>query len=125
MIMSNIISLNLEVKQPEDVKKIAEQATKLLNLLNPKGKEGVEFGVFEKGIYFEERNRGLRPLIAWIVTEGIAASFPDMDLTVYTTWEGPVDGEYVSDEGWLVEVEPLKDENGNPLYDEAENILFP
>ena len=53
MIMSNIISLNLEVKQPEDVKKIAAQATNLLNLLNPKGKEGVEFGVFDKGIYFE------------------------------------------------------------------------
>ena len=36
--MSNIISLNLEVKQPDDVKKIAAQATELLNLLNPKGR---------------------------------------------------------------------------------------
>ena len=48
-----------------------------------------------------------------------------MKLVAYETFEGPVVSKYENENGEFVEVEPLKDENGEYLYDEAENLLFP
>lgn len=122
--MTDTIGLNIEVTHPEDVKKIAARATEILNILNPKDEENIVLSEYENGICFSEMSKGLRPIIVWIVAECIAVSFPEMELTVYTTLGGVIETKHESEGGILVSIEPITDEDNNPLRDDAGNMLF-
>ncbi len=78
----------------------------------------------EAGIVFQTTLPVLEKVVKNVV-EGIASSFPKMKLVAYETWEGPIVSKYVNENGEFVEVEPLKDENGEFLHDEGENLIFP
>ena len=128
--MSNVYGLALIAKCREDLTKIELRAKELLNELTPEEHKDFGFNSFGPN---EDGNMGISfqttlPVLGEVVTKvanGIASSFPEMELVAYETWEGPVISKYVNENGELMEVEPLKDENGEFLRDEGENLLFP
>lgn len=46
-----------------------------------------------------------------------------MKLHLYQTWNGPVCAEAISIDGEMIELEQAKDENGQPLLDEDDNVV--
>ena len=130
IIMSNVYGLALIAKYPEDSVKIESRAKELLKELTPEEHHEFGYNSFgpnedgEAGIVFQTTLPVLEKVVKNVV-EGIASSFPKMKLVAYETFEGPVVSKYENENGEFVEVEPLKDENGEYLYDEAENLLFP
>ena len=128
--MSNVYGIIMIAKSREDLTKIELRAKELLNELTPEEHKGFGFNSFgpnedgDMGISFQTTLPVLGE-VAQMVGDGIASSFPKMELVVYETWEGPVISKYVNENGELMEVEPLKDENGEFLRDEGENLLFP
>ena len=46
-----------------------------------------------------------------------------MKLHLYQTWNGPVYAEAISIDGEMIELEQAKDENGQPLLDEDDNVV--
>ena len=127
--MSNVLGYAIVAERQEDVQKLAERAIELQKELTLEDKKRAEFRVFgpnedgDSGIYFETQSWDCEITIK--VVEDVVASFPEKKLAVYVTCEGPVCDKYVSENGELVEVEPLKDEKGDYLRDEGYNILFP
>ena len=126
----------LEVDKNEDIPKIEARARTLMNEikleLGPDDCKELEHSVIRQedllyfGVGFETTTAWPKVAHAIVdVMEGVAESFPKMKLILFTTWEGPINGKYVSENGKFVEVQPLTDENGYPLHDEAENVLFP
>ena len=128
--MSNVYGLALIAKCREDLKKIELRAKELLNELTPEEHKDFGFNSFGPnengyiGISFQTTLPVLEQ-VARNVGDGIASSFPEMKLVAYETWEGPIVSKYVNENGEFVEVEPLKDENGEFLHDEDENLIFP
>ena len=134
--MSNFIGFFLEVEENEDIPKIEVRARALMNEikldLGPEDRKELEDSVIRQedllysGIGFETTTAWPEVAHAIVdVMEGVAESFPEMKLVLFTTWEGPINGKYVSENGKFVKVQPQTDENGCPLPDEAENVLFP
>ena len=128
--MSNVYGIIMIAKSREDLTKIELRAKELLNELTPEEHKGFGFNSFgpnedgDMGISFQTTLPVLVE-VAQLVGDGIASSFPERELVAYETWEGPVISKYVNENGELMEVEPLKDENGEFLRDEGENLLFP
>ena len=128
--MSNVYGLAIIAKCREDLTKIELRAKELLNELTPEEHKDFGFITFgpnedgDIGISFQTTLPVLGE-VATKVADGIASSFPEMKLEACETWEGPVVSKYVNENGEFVEVEPLKDENGEFLRDDGENLLFP
>ena len=128
--MSNVYGLAIIAKCREDLTKIELRAKELLIELTPEEHKDFGFITFgpnedgDIGISFQTTLPVLGE-VATKVADGIASSFPEMKLEAYETWEGPVVSKYVNENGEFVEVEPLKDENGEFLRDDGENLLFP
>lgn len=108
--MSNYIGLSLMAKRQEDAEKLALRASELLKELDPDDQRGVHFDQFltpdkrERGIEFASCI-GEKLKLADKVIEGVAASFPEMKLRYYVTWEGPLVEARESKNGKLVEIE--------------------
>lgn len=108
--MSNYIGLSLMAKRQEDAEKLALRASELLKELDPDDQRGVHFDQFltpdkrERGIEFASCI-GERLEFADKVIKGVVATFPEMKLRYYVTWEGPLVEACVSRDGKLVEIE--------------------
>lgn len=108
--MSNYIGLSLMAKRQEDAEKLASRASELLKELDPDDQRGVHFDQFltpdkrERGIEFASCI-GERLEFADKVIKGVVATFPEMKLRYYVTWEGPLVEACVSRDGKLVEIE--------------------
>ena len=108
--MSNYIVLSLMAKRQEDAEKLALRASELLKELDPDDQRGVHFDQFltpdkrERGIEFASCI-GERLEFADKVIKGVVATFPEMKLRYYVTWEGPLVEACVSRDGKLVEIE--------------------
>jgi len=108
--MSNYIGLSLMAKRQEDAEKLASRASELLKELDPDDQRGVHFDQFltpdkrERGIVFASCI-GERLEFADKVIKGVVATFPEMKLRYYVTWEGPLVETCVSRDGKLVEIE--------------------
>lgn len=108
--MSNYIGLSLMAKRQEDAEKLASRASELLKELDPDDQRGVHFDQFltpdkrERGIGFASCI-GERLEFADKVIKGVVATFPEMKLRYYVTWEGPLVETCVSRDGKLVEIE--------------------
>lgn len=108
--MSNYIGLSLMAKRQEDAEKLASRASELLKELDPDDQRGVHFDQFltpdkrERGIEFASCI-GEKLEFADKVIKGVVATFPEMKLRYYVTWEGPLVEACVSRDGKLVEIE--------------------
>ena len=130
--MGNLHGFDLLAKTKEDAMKIAERAKELeKELVLPSGFrfEGytTEFEYYEYdgeyGIRYETYVEELC-FLAMKIADAIAATFPEMKIHLFETWEGPVCREAISRNGVFFDLEQAKDENGNLMFDEAENAIF-
>lgn len=105
--MSNDISFSLTTKHREDAEKIKVHASKLVKeRLSADKLYGINRdGHF--GIGIDEVTDGNdSAVIAFCIMEDTAAFFPDIQMRLEITWNGPVDKVYMSKNGELVEIYP-------------------
>lgn len=62
--------------------------------------------------------------LAYKIANGIAHTYPEMNLSLVQTWEGPVSEQAKSKYGWFFPLEQALDQNGQPMFDEDENAIF-
>ena len=109
--MSNSITISLTTKRCEDAEKIAARAAELVQEKNC----DLEFELFDaddgscSGIGIAELY-GEASGIAQRVVEGVVASFPDIEMREQVSANGELFKEYISENGKLVEVEIIDEE---------------
>ncbi len=116
--MSAIISVGLLVKHREDAEKMAARAKELIEETVPQDmKPFIELDFLDAdmgnplwynrhwGIGIYDVRKACAEKAIEIMDE-VVASFPDIQMRYYQTYEGPLDCEAVSKEGHLVEIEP-------------------
>ena len=109
--MSNSITISLTTKRREDAEKMAARATELMKEKNC----DLEFELFDaddgscSGIGIAELY-GEASGIAQRVVEGVVASFPDIEMREQVSANGELFKEYISENGKLVEVEIIDEE---------------
>jgi hypothetical protein len=109
--MSNSITISLTTKRREDAEKIAARAAELMKEKNC----DLEFELFDaddgscSGIGIAELY-GEASGIAQRVVEGVVASFPDIEMREQVSANGELFKEYISENGKLVEVEIIDEE---------------
>ena len=104
--MSCYIVMSLVANQLEDAKKLVARAEELLKELDPMEEQGVRFELdsSHNGIsYAPETSEQWN--LAFKVIEGVVATFPEMKLRYYETFDGPLSQAGVSKNGELVEIE--------------------
>lgn len=127
--MSNYVGIGLTFDRQEDAEKAAARAKEIQAEVNSEEGTKVEFKLYnhEDGYtlsidtlskYVDEIELGFD------MANRIAASFPEMNMRFYMTWEGPIAMEAVSRNGGLYTLERVRDENGFFLADEDENALL-
>ena|GEM_PF-7006683 len=128
--MSNYVGIILIVQSQEDLDKITVRATELQKELT--GEDGAKV-FFEPSDYLDKKYcLSVDTLskcpdeihLAYKIANGIAHSYPDMNLSLVQTWEGPVSERAISKYGGLFYLEQALDENGCRLFDEDGNALF-
>ena len=109
--MSNSITISLTTKRREDAEKMAARAAELMKEKNC----DLEFELFDaddgscSGIGIAELY-GEASGIAQRVVEGVVASFPDIEMREQVSANGELFKEYISENGKLVEVEIIDEE---------------
>ena len=128
--MSNYVGIFIIAQSQEDLDKIAARAAQLQKELNQEEGAKVEFepcdyldnkyclSVQTLSKYPDDIN------LAYKLANGIAHTYPDMDLSLVQTWEGPVSERAKSKYGWFFWLEQAFDENGYWMFDEDENAIF-
>ena len=129
-VMSNYVGIFLIVQSQEDLDKIAARAIELRKELNRE--DGAKL-FFEPCDYLDNKYcLSVDTLskypdeihLSYKIANGIAHSYPDMNLSLVETWEGPVSERAISKYGWFFWLEQALDENGCRLFDEDGNALF-
>ncbi len=117
--MSNVLSLGLLTQRREDAKMMEARAKELLKELNPDSRVELKID-FDEAVadskHWFKRLWGISTnevtdhndsaLIAQQVLEGVVATFPEVKMRYWMTWEGPLAKEAVSVNGKLVEIDP-------------------
>ncbi len=123
--MSNIISMGLLTQRREDAEKMDARAKELLKELDPDSVLRIEIDFDEAdtdsnrwfnrlwGIsicdvtdHYDSTTEECNASIALKILESVAATFPDVKMRYWMTWEGPLAQEAISVNGELVEIEP-------------------
>ena len=123
--MSNIISFGLLTQRREDAEKMETRAKELLKELDSNSVFGIEIDFDEAdtdsnrwfnrmwGIsicdvtnHYDSATEESSASIAFKILESVAATFPDVKMRYWMTWEGPLVQEAISVKGELVEIEP-------------------
>ena len=127
--MSNYVGIGLTFDRQEDAEKVAARAKEIQAEVNSEEGTKVEFELFnhEDGhtLSIETLSKYVDEIdLGFDVANQIAASFPEMKMRFYMTWEGPIVMEAVSKNGSLYTLERFRDENGFFLADDGENSLL-
>ena len=127
--MSNYVGIGLTFDRQEDAEKVAARAKEIQAEVNSEEGTKVEFELFnhEDGhtLSIETLSKYVDEIdLGFDVANQIAASFPEMKMRFYMTWEGPIVMEAVSKNGRLYPLERVRDENGFFLADAGENSLL-
>ena len=123
--MSNYVGIGLTFDRQEDAEKAAARAKEIQAEVNSEEGTKVEFELFndEDGhtLSIETLSKYVDEIdLGFDVANQIAASFPEMKMRFYMTWEGPIVMEAVSKNGRLYTLERVRDENGFFLADDGE-----
>ena len=124
--MSNYVGIGLKFYRQEDAEKAAARAKEIQAEVNSEEGTKVEFELFhhEDGhtLSIDTLSKYVDEIeLGFDIANRIAASFPEMKMRFYMTWEGPIAMEAVSRNGGLYTLERVRDENGYFLADEDEN----
>ena len=109
--MSNSITISLTTKRCEDAEKIAARAAELVQEKNC----DLEFELFDaddgscSGIGIAELYGEASGIVQRVI-EGVVASFPDIEMREQVSANGELFKEYISENGKLVEVEIIDEE---------------
>ena len=109
--MSNSITISLTTKRREDAEKMAARAAELMKEKNC----DLEFELFDaddgscSGIGIAELYGEASAIVQHII-EGVVASFPDIEMREQVSANGELFKEYISENGKLVEVEIIDEE---------------
>ena len=127
--MSNYVGIGLKFYRQEDAKKAAARAKEIQSEVNSEEGTKVEFELFdhEDGytLSIETLSKYVDEIdLGFDIANRIAASFPEMKMRFYMTWEGPVVMEAVSRNGGLFTLERVRDEDGFFLADDGENAML-
>ena len=123
--MSNIISFGLLTQCREDAVKMETRAKELLKELDPNSGFGIEIDFDEADIdsnrwfdrlwgisicdvtdHYDSATEECSASVAFKILERVAATFPDIKMRYWMTWEGPLAQEAISVNGELVEIAP-------------------
>ena len=127
--MSNYVGIGLTFERQEDAEKAAARAKEIQAELNSEEGTKVEFTLHNHedshvlcidtlSKYVDEIELGFD------MANRIAASFPEMKMRFYMTWEGPIAMEAISRNGGFYTLERVRDENGYFLVDDDANSLL-
>lgn len=127
--MSNYVGIGLKFYRQEDAEKAAARAKEIQSEVNSEEGTKVEFELFdhEDGytLSIETLSKYVDEIdLGFDIANRIAASFPEMKMRFYMTWEGPVVMEAVSRNGGLFTLERVRDEDGFFLADDGENAML-
>ena len=128
--MSNYVGIILIARSQEDLDKIAARAAELQGEYNKTKNAKVEFEPCDYldehyCLSFDTLSKYTDEIeLACNIANGIAQTFPEMDLSLVQTWNGPVAERAKSKYGWFFFLEHALDENGYHMLDEDENALF-
>ena len=123
--MSNIISMGLLTQRREDAVKMEVRAKELLKESDPNSVFGIEIDFDEADIdskrwfdrlwgisicdvtdHYDSATEDSSASVAFKILERVAATFPDIKMRYWMTWEGPLAQEAISVNGELVEIAP-------------------
>ena len=127
--MSNYVGIGLTFERQEDAEKAAARAKEIEAELNSQEGTKVEFELFNHddvhALSIETLSKYVDEIdLGFDVANRIAASFPEMKMRFYMTWEGPIAMEAISRNGGLYTLERVRDENGFFLADDGANSLL-
>lgn len=127
--MSNYVGIGLTFDRQEDAEKAAARAKEIETELNSEEGTKVEFKLFNHddvhALSIETLSKYVDEIdLGFGIANRIAASFPEMKMRFYMTWEGPVVMEAISRNGGLYTLERVRDENGYFLADDGANSLL-
>ena len=127
--MSNYVGIGLTFDRQEDAEKAAVRAKEIQAEVNSEEGTKVEFKLYnhEDGhtLSIDTLSKYVDEIdLGFDMANRIAASFPEMKMRFYMTWEGPIVMEAVSKNGRLYTLERVRDENGFFLADDGENSLL-
>ena len=123
--MSNIISMGLLTKRREDAEKMETRAKELLKELDPDSVLRIEIDFDEADMdskrwfdrlwgisicdvtdHYGSGEEDSSASVAFEILESVVATFPDVKMRYWMTWEGPLAQEAISVNGELVEIAP-------------------
>ena len=123
--MSNTISFGLLTQRREDAVKMEVRAKELLKELDPNSGFGIEIEFDEADMdskrwfdrlwgisicdvtdHYDSATEECSASVAFEILESVVATFPDVKMRYWMTWEGPLAQEAISVKGELVEIEP-------------------
>ena len=123
--MSNTISFGLLTQRREDAEKMETRAKELLKESDPNSVFGIEIDFDEADIdskrwfdrlwgisicdvtdHYGSGEEDSSASVAFEILESVVATFPDVKMRYWMTWEGPLVQEAISVKGELVEIEP-------------------